>query len=162
MLQRNSFFNYFNQVIALKKYNDAVSGKLLLNNATIYLNLPKKTFWDDYNNVGTFIKSTRTVYKNISKRFFYNHFFIQWARVVFKGKSYRIRNFKHNNKFTFNFGYSHWTKLKLLTNWQCFKRKRQNHMVFTYNLKDYEYFRRFLPYIRFMNCYTLRGLRLKR
>ena len=26
---------------------------------------------------------------------------------LFKGKSYRVRNFKHNNKFTFNFGYSH-------------------------------------------------------
>lgn len=163
MLQRNSFFNYFNQVIYIKKLNSIIISKLSLNNAFIYFSLPVRTYWDIYNYNATFIKNSPAgLYKGISKTFFYNNFFIKWARVVFKGKSYRIRNFKHNNKFTFNFGYSHWTKLKLLSNWQCFKRKRQNHMVFTYSLKDYNYFRRFLPYIRFMNCYTLRGLRLKK
>ena len=162
MLQRNAFFNYFNQTLVLKKNNNVVLAKIIINNAVIHLVLPIKTYWDNYNINATFIKGTKKNYKNISSVFFYNNFFIKWARIVFKGKSYRIRNFKHNNKFTFNFGYSHWTRLKLLKNWQCFKRKRQNHVVFTYTLKDFNYFTRFLPYIRFMNCYTLRGLRLKK
>lgn len=162
MLQRNCFFNYFNQIITFKKIKNSKMSKIYLNNAKTYLALPSHSRWDNYNLHGTFIKNTKKVYKTVSNNFFYNNFFIKWGRVVFRGKSYRIRNFKKNNKFTFNFGYSHWTKLKLLKNWQCFKRKRQNHVVFTYTLKDFLYFSRFLPYVRFMNCYTVRGLRLKK
>lgn len=162
MLQRNSFFNYFNQISSFKKIKNIKISKICVNNAEIYITLPQKNRWDSYNLQETYLKNTKKIYKPVSATFFYNNFFIKWGRVVFRGKSYRIRNFKKNNKFTFNFGYSHWTKLKLLKNWQCFKRKRQNHVVFTYTLKDFLYFSRFLPYIRFMNCYTYRGLRLKK
>ena len=136
--------------------------KVILNNANIYLVLPQNRSWDNYNLYATNLKQTSKNYKNLTDTYFYNNFFIKWGRVVFRGKSYRIRNFKKNNKFTFNFGYSHWTRLKLLKNWQCFKRKRQNHVVFTYMLKDFLYFSRFLPYVRFMNCYTMRGKKKKK
>lgn len=162
MLQRNSFFNYFNQILNLKKTKKTKIAKIIIKNAEVYVALPDERVWDNYNLQGTYVKNTKKIYKTVSENYFYNNFFIKWGRVVFKGKSYRIRNFKKNNKFTFNFGYSHWTRLKLFKNWQCFKRKRQNHVVFTYTLKDFLYFSRFLPYVRFMNCYTLRGLRLKK
>ena len=162
MLQRNCYINYFNQTNTLIKIDNYFLSQIIINNAIIFLLTPILKLTDNLNLQSSFIKYNIKFYKSVSYRFFYNNFFIKWARIIFKGKSYRVRNFKHNNKFTFNFGYSHWTRFKLLTRWQCFKRRRQNHLIFTYNLKDFEYFVRFFPYIRFMNRYTLRGLRLKK
>jgi len=35
---------------------------------------------------------------------------VMWLKMIFRGKGYRMRKFKRFNKFTFNFGRSHWTK----------------------------------------------------
>lgn len=143
MLQRNCYINYFNQTNTLIKIDNYFLSQIIINNAIIFLLTPILKLTDNLNLQSSFIKYNIKFYKSVSYRFFYNNFFIKWARIIFKGKSYRVRNFKHNNKFTFNFGYSHWTRFKLLTRWQCFKRRRQNHLIFTYNLKDFEYFIRF-------------------
>lgn len=50
----------------------------------------------------------------------------------------------------------------LASNWAFFKRRRQRYIVYTKLLKDFLFFSRFLPNIRRYNCYTMRGLRLRK
>lgn len=113
----------------------------------------------DYLNNSTFWKSNeRLTYKNIVIKYI----IIMWRRVIFKGKGFRVRIFKENKKITLNFGYSHWTKIKFINNWDMLKLYRQNYLVFTNSMLDFFYFLLFFPTIKKMNRYTLRGLRLKK
>lgn len=164
MLQTNSIFNFLNQTKIL--YRDKVSHNSLrvvtANNLNLAIANPTQKNWDNFNQNYTGFCVKQKLYKNVIFKFFFNCFLFQWARLNFRGKSFRVRNFSKNNKFTLNFGYSHWTKLKLKKNWAFFKKKRQNYVIYTFLLKDFKYFVRFFPYIKFYNCYTMRGLRLKR
>ena len=91
------------------------------------------------------------------------HFVIPyWGKIVFKGKGYRIRCFRDNKKFTFNFGRSHWTKLKCKNLWYLFRFARQKFYISTLLLPDYLIFKKILQNIKKPNRYTLRGLRLKK
>lgn len=85
-----------------------------------------------------------------------------WGKIIFKGKGYRIRCFRKNKKFTFNFGRSHWTKLKLDNFWFLFRFARQKFYITTISLTNYLKFKKCLQNIKKPNRYTLRGLRLKK
>lgn len=103
-----------------------------------------------------------TLYSDRLLTFFYNYWLPVWTRVIFRGKSYRIRNFKTFKKITFNFGHSHWTKFKFFhQDWSFFKRKRQSYVLISWNTQFLAIFKQILPHVRTMNKYTKRGLRLK-
>jgi hypothetical protein len=86
-----------------------------------------------------------------------------WARVVFKGKGFRMRKFKNSRKLTFNFGHSHWTKLRLRTYFIIFKRKRrQSQYFFCYSSLLFKRICLLISFLRKINKYTKRGLRLKK
>lgn len=164
MLQNNSIFNFFNQSSTICNHV-ATTNKLWvfnLNNSYFFLSSPAASKFDSLNNHSTGYRGVWRKFRNGTIDIITWYFLIQWAHLGFRGKSYRIRNFCRVNKFTFNLGYSHWTRLKLLDKWAFFKRRRQNYVVFTYLSKDFLYFRRFIPFVRFYNCYTMRGLRLRK
>ena len=86
-----------------------------------------------------------------------------WRRVVFKGKGFRMRKFKNSRKLTFNFGHSHWTKLRLRTFFIMFKRKRrQSQYFFCYYYVLFQQICQLIMNLRRINKYTKRGLRLKK
>lgn len=131
-------------------------------NSTIYFVGSCSNNFDFLNNSFTSFSLKKLVFKNDLNKLVYSFFLFQCLHMGFRGKSYRIRNFTRVNKFTFNLGYSHWTKLKLLTNFGFYKRRRQNYLIYGFFLKDFFFLIRFLPHIRFYNPYTMRGLRLRR
>lgn len=164
MLQTNSTLNFFNQAPLIFKEvkSNNIIYKITASNLNLYLFANTNNHWDSLNLQYTGFYLKKKLKKKLFLKIFINCFLFQWARLAFRGKSFRVRNFCNKNKFTLNFGYSHWTKLKLLNNWAFFKKKRQNYIIYTYTLKDFLYFKRFFPYIKFYNCYTMRGLRLKK
>jgi hypothetical protein len=164
MSQTNAIFNIFNQnqLLAQHKNSHNYIWKVSNKSLDLWFASPRSNKHDLLNNHTSGYNLTNKLKKKVSVNFFRNSFLTQWARIAFRGKSFRIRNFCAKNKFTFNFGYSHWTRLKLMRNWGFFKRRRQSYVIYTWNYKDFKNFSRFFPYIRFYNCYTMRGLRLKR
>lgn len=119
-------------------------------------------FFDSYNNI--------SIYKNYIKKSYKLLWYqlqtiilIYWKRVVFKGKGFRMRKFKNSRKLTFNFGHSHWTKLRLKTFFILFKRKkRQSQYFFCYYKLLFEQICLLIMNLRRINKYTKRGLRLKK
>ena len=93
--------------------------------------------------------------------FFFKTFLYIWFRVIWRGKAYRVRLFKKKNKFTFSFGYSHWTKLIYNKFIKAVKLKRQNYYFLCINTEVYNYIQYLLLQIRTMNKYTKRGIRIK-
>lgn len=87
--------------------------------------------------------------------------YIKTFRVIFKGKGYRVRIFRHERKVTLNFGHSHWTKLKVFLPWYFFKLRRQSYVFMSTSIKGVFTFYRDISEIRKLNRYTQRGLRLK-
>jgi len=86
-----------------------------------------------------------------------------WIRIKWRGKAFRIRFFKKNSKFTFNFGCSHLNKL--IYNKKIFtfsKRHRQNYFCFFLKKENLKNIVKLFTYIKIYNCYTLRGLRVKK
>lgn len=123
-------------------------------------------YFDSFNFSASGVKlSNQAFYKEFSIFEFYYLFFFK--RVTFRGKSYRIRYFKKINKFTLNFNYSHWTKVKLSDSWIISRRKRkkerdrQRYLLLTTNYTLMPKFIHFFKNIRFYNCYTMRGLRFR-
>jgi len=95
-------------------------------------------------------------------KFFVNTFYGFYFRIIWKGKAYRVRYFKKNNKFTFNFGHSHWCKLLFFINlFNFFKIKKQNYVIFFKYRKNLKYVEHFFNNIREFNKYTRRGVRVK-
>lgn len=164
MLQANSTFNFFNQAVGVYIHTSTNNKAWFFrgNNSFFWLSSPNYSVFDLLNKHTTgFVWSSR-LFRDATISIITWIFFIQWAHLAFRGKSYRIRNFCRVNKFTFNLGYSHWTRLKLLSNWCFFKRRRQCYVILTAYLKDFLFFRRFIPFVRVYNCYTMRGLRLRK
>lgn len=158
-----SIFNFFNN--GVRCVSDLNSNNKLLhlsiNNGDLWFAIPY-LYFDSYNNFGSGFRWHSKYQPQNSYKYISSCFTKQWAYIAFRGKSFRVRNFCRNNKFTFNFGYSHWTKLILSKNWAFFKRRRQRYVIYTSLLKDFHFFSRFLPTVRRYNCYTMRGLRLKK
>lgn len=159
MLQINTVFNFFNQshYIYLEKVSKNSLYCLNSGQNTIHISSPSFRGWDSLNK--SYTSTLRLCNSLFNINFFFNFFFIQWARLAFRGKSFRVRNFSDINKFTLNFGYSHWLKLKFDYRWTFFKKRRQRYVIYTFFYKNFCFFKRFFPYIRFYNRYTMRGLR---
>lgn len=160
-LLRSSIVNFFNQTAECSIFNEQVLWYFISNNSRISITSPRGNYLDILNCTNSFYRFTNTELRR-KMPFFEKTFLTQWTRIAFRGKSYRVKCFKKLVKFTFNFGYSHWSKFIANSNWKINRRKRQNYLVFTYNPVDMQYFKRQLPYVRFYNCYTMRGLRLKK
>lgn len=95
--------------------------------------------------------------------FLLKSFSIHWIRVVFRGKGFRLRKFKHLNKLTLNFGHSHWTKVGLdFDNFFFKKIKRQNYLCIIKKYSQLKNFKKKIKFIKSLNMYTKRGLRLKK
>ncbi len=99
----------------------------------------------------------------ISHKYYVSTYMYYFSRIIWRGKAYRVRLFKKNNKFTFNFGYSHWTKLIYdLNQYLFYKLGRQNYLVFyKTRSQQFDLFNIF-SHIRKMNKYTKRGIRIKK
>lgn len=107
----------------------------------------------NYNNINKVLKY---------KKYFINTYVIFYFRIIWRGKAFRVRFFKKSNKFTFNFGYSHWTKLIYDNdNFNFVKLGRQNYIIiFKYRLQI-NYVINAFNTLRTMNKYTKRGIRIK-
>lgn len=141
-------------------YKGVLSKYKLNKTSTLILPTPI-SLYDNYNNVNTVktLLPTKSIYLY---KFLVTSLIVVWGRIIFRGKGFRIRNFQKDLKLTFNFGHSHWTRIKFYKKWFFWKIKRQSYVVLTYNLKYWENFKLFFPSIRVINRYTKRGLRLKR
>lgn len=164
VVRSNSIFNFFNQVTGT--YMELTSliclQKTQSQNSSLWLVVP---IWCKVDLLNNSYAAYREIYKLnrlIIFSFLSNYFLAQWAHLAFRGKSFRVRNFSSRNKLTLNFGYSHWTRLKLNKKWAFFKRRRQCYVMYTWCVSDFYSFIRFFPYIRFYNKYTMRGLRLRK
>lgn len=141
MLQTSILINYKKDIIMLKK----------INNFFIFLfNFTKKHYVDKKTN-------------NILKKYFTYTFITFYLRIIWRGKAYRVRLFKKSNKFTLNFGHSHWCKLWYNINFfKFFKIKRQNYIVLFNTRWDEFYLKSLFSKIRIYNKYTKRGIKLKK
>ena len=124
---------------------------------------------NQFNNATCIILETVTPFffpnsrKKILKIFFVETFVSYYLRLIWRGKAYRIRFFKKSQKFTFNFGHSHWFKLTFRKNkFQFFRMRRQSYLVTYSNRLEYFFLRDLFNNIRQYNKYTKRGLRLKK
>ena len=101
--------------------------------------------------------------KKNMKFFFWQSFLLNYIRIVWRGKAYRVRFFKKNSKFTLNFGHSHWYKLLFRNSYFLFtKIKRQNYLVFFSERVDKIFLENEISKIRVYSKYTRRGIRVKK
>lgn len=140
MLQTIKLLNNYIEKINLKKINNIFF--ILLNyNQKFYKNVNVIEKYEDY---------------------FSNTFIIYFLRIIWRGKAFRVRYFKKNNKFTLNFGHSHWLKLIFCSKILKFiKLKRQNYLVLFENYKYVWKLKNFFNNLKKMNKYTKRGIRVK-
>lgn len=97
------------------------------------------------------------------QHFFTYTFLMYYLRIVWRGKAYRIRFFKKSNKFTFNFGHSHWYKLTYDKQYISFFRlKRQSYLVYFADKMKKLKLEKLFNSIRIYNKYTKRGIRVKK
>lgn len=137
---------------------------LLINDYTLVIfkisKLYKLMYILSNNKKNFYIKNN--IFENRYWKQFIFYVITYWEKIVFKGKGYRIRCFKKNKKFTFNFGRSHWTKIKLKYNWYLFRFARQKFYISTVGYLNFLEFKKCLRNIKKPNRYTLRGLRFKK
>jgi hypothetical protein len=99
----------------------------------------------------------------ISHKYYVATYVYFFSRIIWRGKAYRVRLFKKNNKFTFNFGYSHWTKLIYdSSKFLFYKLGRQNYLVLYHTREQQHELFSLFSNIRKMNKYTKRGIRVKK
>jgi len=138
MLKTIKFANFEYNLIIYKEIN---------NIFTYLLNFNKKSL---YNNKHYFIN------------YFINSFIIFYFRIIWRGKAYRVRFFKKYNKFTLNFGHSHWCKIMYIPDYfQFLKIKRQNYVIVYSNQQEKKFIEYFFNNIRVFNKYTKRGMKIK-
>ena len=133
-----------------------------LKNLTIYEYFLKNKFKFIISNNDFYLKDAWSSFKKI-KNFLNKTLVTHWIRVVFRGKGFRVRKFKSINKLTLNFGHSHWAKLALdVRNFFFKKLRRQNYICLLKNFKQFKVFQKTIKFIKNLNVYTKRGLRLRR
>lgn len=159
-MKRSNITNFFNQTEQITLLTDHVRWFVDGNNITLSVFAPHTKMFDKYNNYISCFKLSSAHLKKTYPEWSETFTFF-WKRVAFRGKSFRVRNFKKKHKIILNFGYSHWTRLKLLSSWSFLKKRRQSYVWFTHTLTHFKSLLRFLPRIREYNKYTMRGLRFK-
>lgn len=159
-MERSNITNFYNKTNIITEYCDHYRWVASGNNITLNVFAHKNGFFDSYNLYTNFFKLRPK--RRFKKSYQWSsEFTMFWKRVAFRGKSFRVRNFRKKHKIILNFGYSHWTRLKLLPRWSFLKKKRQSYVWFTADLNSFTSLLRFLPTIRVYNKYTMRGLRFK-
>lgn len=140
MLESISFYNINFEKVVFKK----------INNISFFLLNYKQNFFKD----------TWSIKK--LKLFFIHSYVIYFLRIIWRGKAFRVRYFKKYNKFTFNFGHSHWLKLLFKNNvFNFFKIKRQSYLSIFSRRLDAKELIFYFSNLRQMNKYTKRGIRIK-
>jgi len=180
MLQKLSLMLSADRAIILKQKNhyrawviyNAAYTFLELRVFITLLNTPLPVFfdkcvkwWDSYNGIvihTTYLSRGLSAFRSYYKVWL-RHILPFWFKITFRGKGFRVRKFKRNRKLTFNFGRSHWTKLWLENKYTLIiKIRRQNYVFFNFRYCSYIFFKRVIQAIKPINCYTKRGLRLKK
>jgi hypothetical protein len=140
LLKTIRFKNYFYEEFLLKN----------INNINFFVLNYKQSFY----------KKNYHIYK--ITEYFVHSYVIYFLRIQWRGKAFRIRYFKKNSKFTFNFGHSHWCKLIFLSSvYNFFKIRRQSYLIiFKKRLESSQIISSFNS-LRTMNKYTKRGIRIK-
>ncbi len=140
---------------------------LLLETIKITNNVKDFIYLKKINNIIVFVLDH--TFKNYSlikkfkkvKKYFSQSFVTFFIRILWRGKAYRVRFFKKYNKFTLNFGHSHWCKLIYPREYTFVKLKRQNYLaLFSKRIERWEVVNLFNT-IRVFNKYTRRGIRVK-
>lgn len=142
------------------KFNTGILSVYSVRGGTFILGV-NSPLYDNFNSIITG-KATRHVKSVYLFKFFLYSFIVVWARIIFKGKGFRIRNFQKDLKLTLNFGHSHWDRVKFYRYWFFWKIKRQNYLIVAYSDVYFHLFLSIFPNIKLLNRYTKRGLRLKR
>ena len=168
-------FNFFSKYSVTLLYNKVFITFFILNKKNYtpfkkHLKSTSYTFTADFqnsSNIDVYNQLLLTKKQSISINTLWEAFQIilipYWRRVVFKGKGFRMRKFKNSRKLTFNFGHSHWTKLRLRIYFIMFKRKRrQSQYFFCYYYLLFKQICQLIMNLRRINKYTKRGLRLKK
>ncbi len=134
-----------------------------INKLTIYEYFLKNDFkFLITNNDNYYSKNNLVDLRKITK-FFNKTITTNWVRVVFRGKGFRLRKFKGLNKLTFNFGHSHWAKMGLNSDNFFFKKlRRQNYICLVKQFSVLKAFQRTIKFVKNLNVYTKRGLRLRK
>lgn len=140
----------------------------MLESITVYSSNFEKIVFKKINNISFFLLNYK---QNLFKEqysikklklFFIHSYVIYFLRIIWRGKAFRIRYFKKSNKFTFNFGHSHWLKLLFKpTVFNFFKIKRQSYLSIFNNRWDAQVLIHYFNNLRQMNKYTKRGIRIK-
>ena len=164
------------ELVILKIKKNLIVQILLSNDKT---NLPK-TFFKDikytymysnsflekvdlYNLIfyGYCVQQKKDIYK--LTKFFNKNFIFFWLKITFRGKGFRVRKFFKSQKLTLNFGHSHWAKFKF-KNTKIFlsKIRRQNYILLTWSFFTLYSIMYSLRFVKLINRYTKRGLRLKK
>lgn len=90
-----------------------------------------------------------------------------WTRFMFRGKAFRLRYYKKLNRFFFNLGFSHVTRLFLGPAFlgarkpRPRERTRQRYAIFSYNFYQITMLQAHTRVVKPYNVYTQRGLRLR-
>lgn len=166
----NSIFSAFNQCNFLSKQKNNLIWNFCTKNAcitipaTVALQTSSKGT-DLFNNSHSFYKyfyKKNSQKRCLNKLFFFEKLFLFfWKRIVFRGKSFRVRVLKKNKKLVLNFGYSHWTRLLFFKPWNFFKKRRQSYIIYSNHYGCFMHLLQFFPQIKKINHYTMRGLRFK-
>lgn len=128
----------------------------------------EKIFFIKINNIDFFLLNYKQYFFSQSsntvkfKLFFVHSYLIYFLKIIWRGKAFRIRFFKKSNKFTFNFGHSHWLKLVYSSfKFNFFKIRRQSYIVQFVDEKLKKILIQYFNNLRLMNKYTKRGIRVK-
>jgi hypothetical protein len=135
---------------------------------TVFTEFAEKIVLKKVNNISFFLLNYKhNFFKSPSilekyKIFFVHSYIIFFLRIIWRGKAFRVRYFKKSNKFTFNFGHSHWLKLLFQPQVYTFvKVKRQNYLIIFKDWLKIKYVKYVFNNLRLMNKYTKRGIRVK-
>ena len=135
------------------KFHDKKQNNIMLKKINNIFFIVLKYGWDRFR---------FSIEYNKFKNFFSYTYVYYFLRIMWRGKAYRVRFFKKSQKFTLNFGHSHWCKITYdLKTSYFFKRKRQSYVFFFYNRLDIKESINFFNNIRNLNKYTKRGLKIK-
>ncbi len=139
----------------------------MLQSITIFCKNYEKIIFKKINNIGVYILNYKqsscsdNYIINRLKNFFAHSYIIYFLKIVWRGKAYRIRFFKNSNKFTFNFGHSHWLKLIYNKKFNFYKIRNQTYLVIFHIRKQANIIIKNFNHIKTMNKYTKRGVRIK-
>lgn len=134
--------------IYTKNYEKVILKKI--NNISVYVLNYKQSSCHDNNII------------NKLRSFFAHSYVIYFLKIIWRGKAFRIRFFKKSNKFTFNFGHSHWLKLIFDTkNFNFYKIRNQSYLTLFQWRHQISTIINSFNNIKKMNKYTKRGIRVK-